>query len=74
MLISSGALAVGLHARGELPASIILPGIIATVTAILGMVAGRTIRYTMSLDVFKKWVLAGLLVLGFVMIFRAFLA
>ena len=74
VLISSGALAVGLNARGELPASIILPGIIATVTAILGMVAGRTIRNAMSLDVFRKWVLAGLLVLGFVMIFRAFLA
>ena len=74
VLISSGALAIGLNAREELPGSIILPGIIATVTAILGMVAGRTIRNAMSLDVFRKWVLAGLLLLGFVMIFRAFLA
>ena len=73
VLISSGALAIGLNAREELPASIILPGIIATVTAILGMVAGRIIRNAMSLDVFRKWVLAGLLLLGFVMILRAFL-
>ena len=73
VLISSGALAIGLNAREELPASIILPGTIATVTAILGMVAGRTIRNAMSLDVFRKWVLAGLLLLGFVMILRAFL-
>jgi uncharacterized membrane protein YfcA len=71
VLISSVALALGLKAREQLPLAIIVPGFIGTSTAIIGMIAGRFIRNKMSLEVFRRWVLSALVVLGGGMIARA---
>tara|TARA_R110000868_G_scaffold99535_6_gene273929 strand:+ start:2126 stop:2941 length:816 start_codon:yes stop_codon:yes gene_type:complete len=71
VLVSSAGLAIGLGARGELPVSVVIPGTIGTAMAILGMVAGRRIRNRLSLEVFRRWVLSALVVLGAVMVVRA---
>ena len=71
VLVASIALAIGLNARGELPLAVALPGGIGTVTALVGMVAGRAIRNRMSLELFRRWVLIGLVGLGLAMIARA---
>ena len=71
VLVASIALAIGLNARGELPLAVALPGGIGTVTALVGMVAGRAIRNRMSLELFRRWVVIGLVALGLAMIARA---
>lgn len=71
VLVSSLGLAIGLGAKGNLPVSVAVPGIIGTAMAILGMIAGRRIRNRLSLDVFRRWVLSALVVLGLVMVARA---
>ena len=71
VLVASIGLALGLRARGELPLSIIAPGIIGTITALAGMVSGRAIRNRVSLEIFRRWVLIGLICLGVVMVARA---
>lgn len=71
VLVASAGLAVGLGAKGSLPLTVIVPGLIGTATAILGMVAGRKIRNRLSLEVFRRWVLSALVVLGVVMVARA---
>jgi uncharacterized membrane protein YfcA len=71
VLVASVGLAIGLGAKGSLPLGAAVPGLIGTATAILGMVAGRKIRNRMSLEVFRRWVLSALLVLGVVMVARA---
>ena len=71
VLIASLALALGLNARGELPPSVIGPGLAGTATALAGMVTGRAIRNRMSLEIFRRWVLIGLVCLGLVMIARS---
>lgn len=71
VLVSSAGLAAGLGANGNLPASVVIPGAIGTATAVLGMIAGRKIRNRLSLEVFRRWVLSALVVLGAVMVIRA---
>jgi uncharacterized membrane protein YfcA len=71
VLVASVGLAIGLGAKGSLPLGAAVPGLIGTATAILGMVAGRKIRNRMSLEVFRRWVLSALVVLGVVMVARA---
>lgn len=71
VLVSSAGLAIGLGANGNLPVSVVLPGAIGTAMAIGGMVAGRKIRNRLSLEVFRRWVLSALVVLGVVMVVRA---
>jgi len=71
VLVASAGLAIGLAAKGSLPLEAALPGLIGTATAILGMVAGRTVRNRLSLEVFRRWVLSALVVLGIVMVARA---
>ena len=71
VLVSSLGLAVGLGANGKLPVSVALPGVIGTAMAILGMIGGRKIRNRLSLEVFRRWVLSALVVLGLVMVVRA---
>lgn len=71
VLIASIALAIGLNARGELPLSVVVPGAIGTITALIGMVTGRAIRNRMSLEAFRRWVLIGLVCLGLAMIARS---
>ena len=46
-----------------------MPGIIGTVP--LGMVSGRAIRNRVSLEIFRRWVLIGLICLGVVMVAQA---
>ncbi|CAN0598774.1 unnamed protein product, partial [Laminaria digitata] len=71
VLVASTGLAIGLGAKGSLPLGVVVPGLIGTATAILGMVAGRKIRNRLSLEVFRRWVLSALVVLGVVMVLRA---
>jgi len=71
VLVASAGLALGLGAKGNLPLEVVVPGLIGTSTAILGMVAGRKIRNRLSLEVFRRWVLSALIVLGLVMVSRA---
>lgn len=71
VLVSSAGLAIGLGAKGNLPVSVVVPGVIGTAMAILGMIAGRNIRNRLSLEVFRRWVLSALVVLGVVMVVRA---
>ena len=71
VLVGSAGLAFGLGAKGNLPLEVVVPGLIGTVTAILGMIAGRKIRNRLSLEVFRRWVLSALIVLGLVMVSRA---
>ena len=70
VLVASSGLALGLGAKGNLPVEVVVPGLIGTATAILGMVAGRKIRNRLSLEVFRRWVLSALIVLGLVMVSR----
>ena len=71
VLVATIGLAIGLGARGELPVSVIAPGVIGTFTALVGMVSGRIIRNRMSLEILRRWVLIGLICLGVVMVARA---
>jgi uncharacterized protein len=71
VLVASAGLAFGLGAKGNLPLEVVVPGLIGTATAILGMIAGRKIRNRLSLEVFRRWVLSALIVLGLVMVSRA---
>ena len=71
VLVASAGLALGLGAKGNLPVEVVVPGLIGTATAILGMVAGRKIRNRLSLEVFRRWVLSALIVLGLVRVSRA---
>jgi uncharacterized membrane protein YfcA len=48
-----------------------VPGLIGTATALIGMVTGRAIRNRMSLEIFRRWVLIGLVCLGLAMIARS---
>lgn len=70
-LVATAGLAVGLGAKGSLDVSIILPGLMATLAAFVGMSAGRAIRNRLSLEVFRRWVLCALLALGTLMLVRA---
>jgi len=71
VLVASIALAIGLNARGGLPVSVVVPGLIGTATALIGMVTGRAIRNRMSLEIFRRGVLIGLVGLGLAMIARS---
>jgi len=71
VLVASIALAIGLNARGGLPVSVVGPGLIGTATALIGMVTGRAIRNRMSLEIFRRGVLIGLVGLGLAMIARS---
>jgi uncharacterized protein len=71
VLVASAGLALGLGAKGNLPVEVVVPGLLGTATAILGMIAGRRIRNRLSLEVFRRWVLSALVVLGLVMVSRA---
>jgi uncharacterized protein len=71
VLVSTLGLAAGLGANGNLPVSAAIPGVIGTAMAIAGMIAGRKIRNRLSLEVFRRWVLSALVILGLVMVVRA---
>ena len=71
VLVASAGLAFGLGSKGNLPVEVVVPGLIGTATALIGMVAGRKIRNRLSLEVFRRWVLSALIILGLVMVSRA---
>ena len=70
-LTASAALALGLGLNDGLTSSVALPGAIATATAFAGMGAGQLLRNRVSVEVFRRWVLIGLVALGAAMILRA---
>lgn len=70
-LTASAALALGLGLNDSLTPSVAIPGTIAVVTAFAGMAAGQALRDRVSVEVFRRWVLIGLVALGAAMILRA---
>tara|TARA_B100000676_G_C17854217_1_gene719799 strand:- start:133 stop:948 length:816 start_codon:yes stop_codon:yes gene_type:complete len=71
ILCLAGGMSFGLGLRGALPVSILVPGLLGTVAAIVGMVIGRNIRNKISLNLFRRCILVFLMFLGLVMILRA---
>ncbi len=71
-LIASAALAVGLGLNGSLESDVVLPGAIAVVAAFAGMFVGQALRARLSVELFRRWVLIALMLLGAAMIIRAF--
>jgi uncharacterized membrane protein YfcA len=70
-LIATSALALGLGLNGSLEVEVVVPGSIAVVAAFAGMFLGRVLRARLSVELFRRWVLVGLMLLGAAMIIRA---
>jgi len=70
-LVATMGLALGLGVKGNLPVTTMVPGIAGTLAAFVGMTLGTAIRNKLSIEVFKRWVLVGLLFLGIAMVVRA---
>ena len=70
-LVATMGLALGLGVKGNLPVTTMVPGIAGTLAAFVGMTLGTAIRNKLSIEVFKRWVLVGLLFLGVAMVVRA---
>lgn len=70
-LVASSALALGLGLHGSLEPKVALPGLVAVVAAFIGMFAGQALRARVPVDVFRRWILVGLVALGGAMIVRA---
>ena len=66
-------LALGLGVHGGLHWDAAAPAAVATAAGLVGMWLGQILRDAMSLDVFRRWVLIGLLGLGATMVARVFL-
>ncbi len=71
-LIATSALALGLGLNGSLEAEVVVPGSIAVVAAFAGMFLGQAVRTKLSVELFRRWVLIALMMLGAAMIIRAF--
>ena len=70
-LTASCGLAIGLAIHGQFGvANIALPGVLSTVAAFSGMAFGRALQRRLSIDLFRRLVLYGLIGLGLVMILR----
>ena len=70
-LVATVGIALGLGFKGSLSTSLAVPAVAATLAAFAGMRAGTAIRNRLSIEVFRRWVLAALLALGIMMVFRA---
>jgi hypothetical protein len=70
-LIASAALALGLGLGGRLGSSVAIPGSIAVAAAFGGMSVGQALRARVSVEIFRRWLLIGLVALGGAMIVRA---
>ena len=70
-LIATSALALGLGLNGSLEVEVVVLGSIAVVAAFAGMFLGRVLRARLSVELFRRWVLVGLMLLGAAMIIRA---
>jgi uncharacterized membrane protein YfcA len=71
--VSTLALALGLGLNNGLGAATVAPAMIALVAAFAGMSIGKALRWRLSVTAFRRWVLAGLLLLGSTMVARFFL-
>lgn len=71
-LVATTALALGLGLNGSLEIHVVVPGFIAVFAAFAGMALGQTLRARLSVDMFRRWILIGLIALGGAMIIRAF--
>lgn len=71
---STVALAAALAARGRLPAQIGLGSVLAILPALVGMIAGRSIRAHLSEAAFRRIFFAALIALGAYILAPAFLA
>ena len=70
-LVATSALALGLGLNGRLEPSVAIPGTIAVAAAFAGMFLGQAFRARVSVELFRRWVLIGLIGLGGMMIVRA---
>jgi uncharacterized membrane protein YfcA len=70
-LVATSALAMGLGLNGRLEPGIVVPGMIAVAAAFAGMFLGQALRARVSVDIFRRWILVGLIGLGGMMIARA---
>jgi uncharacterized protein len=68
--VSSVALALGLRINHGLGGAIAMPAVAALMAAFAGMAIGKALRSKLSVRVFRKTVLAGLLALGASMVVR----
>lgn len=68
--VSSAALAIGLGVNNALGGAVAIPAVMALGASFVGMAAGKALRSRLSLIVFRRFVLAGLLALGVTMIAR----
>lgn len=71
--VATLSLALGLGFNDSLGPGVLIPGTIALVAAFSGMAVGQSVRDRLSVDVFRRWVLIGLMALGGTMILRALL-
>lgn len=67
---SAFALTLGLGVHGGLKSEAIVPALVATLAGLAGMGLGQIRRAGLSLHVFRRWVLIGLLALGASMVAR----
>jgi uncharacterized membrane protein YfcA len=68
--VSTLALALGLGLNNGLGGAIVAPTMIALVAAFAGMAIGKALRSRLPVTAFRRWVLAGLLLLGGSMVAR----
>ena len=68
--MSTLALALGLGLNNGLSGAMVAPAMIALVVAFVGMAIGKAVRSRLSVAAFRRWVLAGVLLLGSSMVAR----
>jgi uncharacterized membrane protein YfcA len=68
--VSTIALALGLGLNSGLSTAVVVPALVALCAALAGMAAGQLVRSKLSLEVFRRWVFVGLLVIGGTMVVR----
>jgi hypothetical protein len=69
--VSTVALAIGLAANARIDASVVGHSLLALIPAVVGMLLGQRARNRLHPPVFRRWFLAGMLLLGFYMFARA---
>jgi uncharacterized membrane protein YfcA len=71
--VATVALAFSLTTTGLLTAATALPGAVAMVASFTGMFIGQAVRTRMHPDVFRRWFLMALILLGLYLAGSAFL-
>ncbi len=69
--VSTLALAVGLMATGQFKAAVATSSLLALLPALGGMFFGQRVRNWLKPEVFRRWFLVGLVILGTYMVVRA---